>query len=120
MENRKAGLKVFGIVAAIFVVVLAMSLVFSTVFAPIMKYNTAVKNAEKGNYVLAFKGLYELKKDYEDSELKKQEYALKAGKGLLEGGNMEMALPYIDYARNMTADEALTKEAQEIYDKMPK
>ena len=26
MENRKAGLKVFGIVAAIFVVVLAMSL----------------------------------------------------------------------------------------------
>ena len=42
MENRKAGLKVFGIVAAIFVVVLAMSLVFSTVFAPIMNYNTAV------------------------------------------------------------------------------
>ncbi len=116
MKIKKAGLKITGIVLGMIAGVTALSIIFSITLLPVMKYNTAVKNAESGNYTLAVKGLMELKSEYKDSEKKKQEYALEAGKAFLSEGNRDEALKYLDFARVYAVDKTVAEKAQRLYD----
>lgn len=120
MDNKKVALKIVGILGGVIVCIVVLAAVFSLKIAPIMKYNTAVKNAEAGEYALAVKGLSELKSEYKDSEKKKQEYALEAGKQFMEEGNTEAATAYLGFAGSLSADSELAKEAQELFNELNK
>ncbi len=114
MENKSVGLKVTGIMVGIIAAITALALIFSVTLLPVMKYNTAVKNAGIGNYELAVKGLYEL--DYKDSENLLQEYALSAAKQLLKSENKEDAQAYLSLAIDSGDSEEISKEAQALYE----
>ena len=115
MENKNVGLKVTGIMVGIIAAITALALIFSVTLLPVMKYNTAVKNAAAGNYELAVKGLYEL--DYKDSEKLLQEYALSAAKQLLQSENKESAAAYLSLAINSGENEKISSEAKALYEK---
>ena len=114
MENKRVGLKVTGIMVGIIAAITALALIFSVTLLPVMKYNTAIKNAAAGNYELAVKGLYEL--DYKDSENLLQEYALGAAKQLLKSENKKDAAAYLSLAIDSGDSEEISKEAQALYE----
>lgn len=115
MENKNVGLKVTGIMVGIIAAITALALIFSVTLLPVMKYNTAVKNAAAGNYELAVKGLYEL--DYKDSEKLLQEYALNAAKQVLSTENKEPASAFLTIAISSGENAEIANEAKDLYEK---
>lgn len=114
MENKRVGLKVTGIMLGIIAGITALALIFSVTLLPVMKYNTAIKNAGIGNYALAVKGLYEL--DYKDSEKLLQEYALSAAKQALSTEG-EDAQAYLTIAISSGDNVEIANEAKDLYEK---
>ena len=115
MENKRVGLKVTGIMLGIIAGITALALIFSVTLLPVMKYNTAIKNAGIGNYELAVKGLYEL--DYKDSEKLLQEYALSAAKQALSTEGSEAAQAYLSIAISSGDNAEIANEAKDLYEK---
>ncbi len=112
MEKSRVGLKVTATVTGIVVGVIALAVIFHYTLLPVWKYNVAVSNAEKGEYALATRGLYE--NNYKDSEIKLQQYALNAGKQFVEDGNTESAIAYLTLAVQNGENEELRKEAEAL------
>lgn len=114
MKKNRVGLKVFGILMIIIAAITALAIAFCITILPILKYNTAIKNAEKGNYTLAVKGLYKM--DYKNSEELLQEYAFEAGKDILENGDKKSANVYFAIAATNGFDPDIEKEAYRLYE----
>lgn len=114
MKNSKTGIKVAVIIVAIVAAITALSILFCVTVLPGMKYNTAVKNAQNGNYTLAVKGLYKL--NYKNSEELLQEYAFEAGKDLYELGDKKNANIYFGIAATSGFDPDIEKQAYKLFE----
>ncbi len=114
MENKRIGLKVTGIIVAIIVGVTLLAVIFRFTLLPVWKYNVAISNASKGDYALATRGMYEL--DYKDSEALGQEYALAAGKKLVEDGKVDEAKMYLTVAITTGENEEFRAEAVKLFE----
>ncbi len=116
MENKRIGLKVTGIVLGIIAGVALLAVIFRFTALPVWKYNVAINNAEKGEYALATRGLYDI--NYKDSDVLAQKYALEAAKQLIDGGDAEMAMTYLTVAINSGDNEEVRNEAMVLYDQL--
>lgn len=113
MNNKKVAFKIIGIVVAIIVGAAALAVAFRFTILPVWKYNTAVSNAEKGEYALATRGMYQL--NYKDSYNLGQEYAMNAAKQLIDAGENDAAVPYLQVAITTGENNDLRGEAIELH-----
>lgn len=114
MKNSKIGIKVFAIVAGIIIVITVLSILFCVTVLPGLKYHTAIKNAQDGNYTVAVKGLYKL--NYKNSEELLQEYAFEAGKNLYEAGDKKNANVFFGIAATSGYDSDIEKQAYKLFE----